>query len=92
MLQGRSGLSRAPVERGRLMACGLTVEQENGLGLGRPAKTDVDGCVRGLRGGCGARSLFRRLTHPTLGSVPEAGGSPEPGVVLGLWWLCLRRG
>lgn len=29
----------------------MTVEQkENGLGLGRPAKTDVDGCVDGMRG------------------------------------------
>lgn len=29
----------------------MTVEQkENGLGLGRPAKTDVDGCVEGMRG------------------------------------------
>ena len=38
-------------------ACGLIVEQkENGLVLGRPAKTDVDGCARGVRGGvvCGA--------------------------------------
>ena len=62
MLQGRSGLSRAPAERGRLMPCGLTMEQKaNGLGLGRPAKTDMDRCVRGVRGGCGARSLFRRL-------------------------------
>lgn len=33
-------------------ACGpIMGQKENGLGLGRPAKTDVDGCVLGVRGG-----------------------------------------